>query len=289
MSYDPKLYDEMYRDAEVVRSFGYSGYALQLEQWSRGIPKGFAWSVLKPYERIAAHILRQRFPSGTHVLDVGCGAGRFLAALRDMHFCPLGMDIAPEPVSLLRRLGFSVVQGSVEDYPEDWPSPRAVAAFEVLEHLSDPVGFLTKLADRFPEALLLLSVPSPRRWILWRGGREPEDYPPNHLTRWTEKALRIALERAGYRRIEILFPRVHAYEITGSGLGRLVSSLALRSFRYEAQQQGGERPRAEEHWIFPAQIERWLGWMKMAVYTPLAIYLNMRGFSGISVLGVAEL
>ena len=47
------------------------------------------------------------------VLDVGCGPGRLLAALAAHGLHPLGVDIAPEAVSLARRAGGAAVLASV--------------------------------------------------------------------------------------------------------------------------------------------------------------------------------
>jgi len=284
MSYDGKLYDQLYSDSRVTRSHKYSGFALQLDRWGKGIPKGQGKYVLKSYERLAITILQQHFSREGYILDIGCGAGRFLSALRDWGFQPLGMDIALEPVRVLGRLGFDVTCGTIENYPKEWPVPKAITVFEVLEHLSEPLDFLSTLANQFFSSLLILSVPSPKRWFLWRGKREPEDYPPNHLTRWTEKALQIALGRAGYTKIEIKFLPVKPTEITGSGLGEIMSLLTSSPVNVSSREDSNK----EKYWIHPVKTERCLGFVKKVLYAPLAWYLNARGFSGASMLALAE-
>lgn len=285
MSYDPKRYNQLYSDSQVTQSHKYSGFALQLERWGNGIPIGQAKYVLKSYERLAIDILQQRFSKDDYILDLGCGSGRFLAALREWGFRPLGMDVASEPISVLKGLGFDVTKGTIENFPREWPTPKAITTFEVLEHLSEPVDFLSTLAKQFPRSLLILSVPSPKRWQLWGGKREPEDYPPNHLTRWTDTALQIALERAGYKKIEIKFLPVTPTSITGSGLGKFVSLLT----RSSAHVNSKEGPNKKKHWVHPVKTERSLGIIKKALYAPLAWYLNARGFSGASILAIAEI
>jgi len=285
MSYDSKLYEQLYTDPLLTRSLGCAGYVFALDHWGNGIPKGRAKHVLKSHERLAINILQERFYKDNYILDLGCGAGCFLAGLRDSGFRPLGIDVAAEPVETLTRLGFDVMRGTIEDFSKDWPIPKAITVFEVLEHLPDPRNFLRSLASNFPRSLLILSVPSPKRWHLWGGKREAWDYPPNHLTRWTERALRIALKRAGYKKIEIKFLPVRPPEITGTGLGEFVFCLTRSPFNVNS----GRISKKKRYWFHPVRTERVLCIMKRTLYAPLAWYLNAKGFSGPSMLAMAEI
>lgn len=104
MKYNRQRYDRLYSDSQVTKSHKYTGFAIQLERWHNGIPKGKAKYVLKSYERLALDILRRSLSKQDCVLDLGCGSGRFLVALRDSGFRPLGMDVAAEPIETLARL-----------------------------------------------------------------------------------------------------------------------------------------------------------------------------------------
>lgn len=284
MSYNSKLYEQLYTDPLVTQSLGCTSYVFALDRWGNGIPKGRAKSVLKSHERLAISILQQHFYKGNYILDLGCGAGRFLAALRDSGFRPLGIDVAAEPVEVLRKLGFEVLQGTIENFSKDWPIPDAVTVFDVLEHVPEPVAFLNSIAKRLTTSMLILGVPSPKRWQLWRGKRETSDYPPNHLTRWSETALQIALKRAGYKKIEIKLLSVRPTEITGTGLGEFVSCLTRSPLNVNSKRTSKKK----RYWVHPVRTERFLGIMKRTLYAPLAWYLNVKGFSGTSMLAVAE-
>ncbi|GAC1435392.1 MAG: class I SAM-dependent methyltransferase [Solirubrobacteraceae bacterium] len=57
------------------------------------------------------------------VLDVGCGPGRHVLALRRRGILAVGVDISPAAVRLARRRGAPVIEGSIWDrLPEGWGS-----------------------------------------------------------------------------------------------------------------------------------------------------------------------
>ena len=175
--------------------FSESGAAL-ISRLSEGERVG---PLLTPNERMALRWLRRRLPGGAQVLELCCESGRFLAALREGGLRPFGMDPLESHVAVLKRGGFAVAQGDERDCPEDWPSPAAVVLLESLVRLPDPVGVLKGIRERFPQAPLLVSVPSPRRSLKVPEFDRRLDYPPHHLTRWTPRALTAAMAAAGYR------------------------------------------------------------------------------------------
>jgi hypothetical protein len=151
-----------------------------------------------------------------------------LGALRAAGFTPYGLEVAHAPVDTLTKKGFSVYYSETGESGVGWPAPVLIAAFEVLEHLSDPVGFLTRLCAQHSHAELMLSVPDERRWFLL-GGREAHDYPPNHLTPWSEEALGIALDRAGFRHIEVFHPVPTAQELSMASARRFIPAAKTRN------------------------------------------------------------
>jgi SAM-dependent methyltransferase len=57
------------------------------------------------------------FPTGARVLDVGCGEGRHLRALRLQGCVPVGIDLATEELVKLHANGFGVVRAVAERLP----------------------------------------------------------------------------------------------------------------------------------------------------------------------------
>ena len=108
------------------------------------------------WERRRALLLAEARP-GERVLDLGCGAGRFVAALRDGGADPVGVEIAEAALERARRnapgadLRLLEPDGSL---PLEHGSVDLVWCSEVLEHVADT------------EHLLLEA-----RRVLRRGGR----------------------------------------------------------------------------------------------------------------------
>lgn len=143
-----------------------------------------------------------RLPRGCSLLDVGCGEGTFVAYARRRGFDAWGVDFAAASIEAgRRRYGLATLRvGAVEDLHTDARRFQAVAAFEVLEHVASPVGLLRAMSEVLvPGGDLVVSVPNRDRWPV----REFGDYPPNHLTRWTETSLRRAAGEAGLRVVAV--------------------------------------------------------------------------------------
>jgi SAM-dependent methyltransferase len=136
--------------------------------------------------------LEQTVPPGSTVLDVGCGLGFFLHALRRAGFNAVGLDVADAAVELNRRDGFEVWQGPIETMPPGWQNPAAVVSFFVIHHLAEPRSFVAALRERAPGAVLAIASYGPSN----KG--EVASLPPRTLVRWNARALDTALRLVGY-------------------------------------------------------------------------------------------
>ena len=70
---------------------------------------------------IARYVIRDfgltTFPAGARVLDVGCGGGRHLRALRSQGCLPVGVDLMAAELEKLHADGFDVVRALAEHLP----------------------------------------------------------------------------------------------------------------------------------------------------------------------------
>src|SRR5918995_6439729 len=100
---------------------------------------------------------------GERVLDLGCGAGRFVAALREAGAEPIGVEVAEAALERARRnvpgadLRLVTPDGSL---PLGHGEVDVVWCSEVLEHVADTIALLTEVRRVLKRGgRLLLTVP----------------------------------------------------------------------------------------------------------------------------------
>jgi SAM-dependent methyltransferase len=140
------------------------------------------------------------------VLEIGCGHGGFVSILRELGFDATGIDLSPWVVEFARAtFGIPVRQGTLDTLDLE-PGFACIAAFDVLEHLADPLDTLRRAARLLaPDGVLLLQTPCYRGegpdWAMFQ--------PDEHIYLFTETSARDLLGRAGFADVRIrdsLFP-----------------------------------------------------------------------------------
>ncbi len=123
-------------------------------------------------------LIAAQVPTSARVLDVGCGDGTLMAALRDTKATDVrGLEIDPANVSAAMELGLAVVQGDADrdlaDYPDD--SFDIAILSQTLQTSHRPDHVIDQLLRIAPRAFV--SFPNFAHWrvrldLLW-GGRMP--------------------------------------------------------------------------------------------------------------------
>lgn len=159
---------------------------------------------------------------GSRVLEIGCGSGAFLAAARDCGVQASGSDSNPAAIAAAtaRGLDAHLSDGCLPARDEPWDS---IAAFQVLEHIPDPLPFLRSLVEHLrPGGKLVISVPDGHSPI----GALPEschllDAPPHHQARWNACALQYLTSKLPLRTLLIArepIRRAHIRMVAGAML-----------------------------------------------------------------------
>lgn len=112
-----------------------------------------AWSAIDGKDRTDWHIASEWIHSGLEagcVLDVGCFDGGFLALLGTSWLC-YGMEIHPAAAEHARERGVDIVGTTFYQTPDRGKPYTLVTAFDVIEHVENPLSFVEWLADLVDE------------------------------------------------------------------------------------------------------------------------------------------
>jgi SAM-dependent methyltransferase len=164
--------------------------------------------------RAALRTIHQAFPAGGSVLDLGCASGGFLEALGarwERH----GLDLSELMVRrAAARGGIIVRRADVFSAKFDARSFDVVTSFDVLEHLPQPLEFLSEIRRILkPGGMLLLGTgDAGALGARLAGSRWTYFAIPEHISFFARRSLERALRLAGFRRIK--FKRIHHGDLT---------------------------------------------------------------------------
>lgn len=194
--------------------------------------------------------VRDRIRPGAAVLDIGCGAGDFLAALASRAGRAVGLEQSGAAAAAARARGIEVSEEPLERFADTHCRAfDAVCLFHVLEHLDAVRPFLSPLLGCLrPGGSLFLSVPNRAR--SFRRPLEPLDCPPHHLSRWSSRQIAWLAGTLGLRVGELacepvdvtmlrgevptrLRARLQALPVLGPALGRWSQRILVRTLLHE--------------------------------------------------------
>jgi len=136
------------------------------------------------------------------VLEIGAGHGGFLSLMEMCGFDVTGIELSPWVVDYAKRTsGVRMLLGPLEDQPLEERSFDVILLFDVLEHLPDPLGTITRCAQLLrDDGVLIIQTPcrpahsSPAQVSAtpFRAMMIPE-----HLYLFSEESARLLLQRSG--------------------------------------------------------------------------------------------
>jgi SAM-dependent methyltransferase len=168
-------------------------------QYKDAYPDGIEltyWSLAR--NRVIQNVLQETSDlfegaTPTRIIDIGCGRGIVVHALRaagiDAWGCEIGLPLIPEPIRPYILTGCDYKDLSLEALC----ATDTVLLLDVIEHIEDPVKFLAELRECMPK-LRRLVITVPARQELW--SNYDEYY--GHYRRYDRKQLQDTLHAAGY-------------------------------------------------------------------------------------------
>lgn len=195
-------------------------------------------------------------PEKLRILDLGCGAGEFIAELQKSGFEVFGIDFDKKAIEIAKNeFGLkNVFSESLEEFlvRKDFEKFDFVTFFEVLEHLEDPSDFISK-AKRLlkPSGKIVFSTPSRERVLV---NANKWDFPPHHLSRWDKKSLESIFNRNGFQINYLSY--VESFKIVlGAVDGLFRSGLVQKSINARGGSKGVVLPRIL---YLLAKIKQWV-------------------------------
>lgn len=153
-------------------------------------PKDLAVQSLRA--RSLAAFTKKHVKQVARVLDVGCSAGLLMQALNHTFGCnPVGIEPGHAYREVAARTGFKTYASLQEMQTAGEARFDLISMAHVLEHIPDPLVYLTALREQYltPEGCLLLEVPN-----LYMH----DSFEVAHLSSFSAPTLRNMLARAGF-------------------------------------------------------------------------------------------
>jgi SAM-dependent methyltransferase len=153
------------------------------------------WNIARSAQ--VARIVRTENKPGTVFLEVGCGKGLEVQALRNAGINVYGVELADvQPLEGLEPFVTSGVD-AVELPAEQREQVTGLLLLDVIEHLPDPVAFLRSLESSFPKlSVVVIAVPASQ--ALWSN----YDVFYGHYRRYSTQMLEALGQELGWERIK---------------------------------------------------------------------------------------
>jgi SAM-dependent methyltransferase len=140
------------------------------------------------------------------ILDVGCGPGEFLDQVRqaDSTIEVMGYEHNPPAIKAAREKGHVILSGDFsKSVVESGRTYDAVALFQIIEHLEDPMTLLMEVRRVLaPGGIVIVAVPDaggPVRHF----SNSVTDLPPHHVSRWEEQTFLAGVSKRGFKVLQI--------------------------------------------------------------------------------------
>jgi SAM-dependent methyltransferase len=144
-------------------------------------------------------------PKGSKVLEIGCGSGGFIRKCIAHGWDAIGTDLNPELESAISNMGARFIKTTLPRIEIPDNSLDAVFAWQVLEHLYQPIETLQEIRRVLkPNGMFAFSVPNSDCWQFhffknkWAGLQVP-----THVSHFSEKSIRQVVEQSGLKTMGI--------------------------------------------------------------------------------------
>lgn len=157
------------------------------------------------YQRLLREMDRILWGKRGRLLDVGCAMGFFPVEARQAGWQVEGLEPSRWAVEYARReFGLTVAEGDVAHADLIPGSYDAITMWDVVEHLTDPVGDFRRLAEALkPGGLLAFSTHSIESLCARVLGRRYPFLMSMHITHFSSRTTGLLCEKAGLKQVSV--------------------------------------------------------------------------------------
>lgn len=183
---------------------GHVQLASQPVVYTQGVTSTTAYSqaMLNYRQGQLRDFIAQHHLAGKTLLDVGCGDGHLLKALKEEGVQAVGVDASEKALEIARQHGHKVYFGYITRHHQIQDGPfDGFVCYDVIEHVPDLKDFLQGIcANLKPGAVGLLETPSFEKVL---ETQRFYDFMQDHLSYFTVQTLRLAMELSGFNVLHI--------------------------------------------------------------------------------------
>ncbi len=165
----------------------------------------FDWYYMDEKEEY--HYGKRYIEENEKVLEVGSGKGAFAKHLTTKDY--VGLDFSENAKKMAAENGVLIENEMIQDYAKKHSEEfDVVVSFQVLEHVSDPKGFIeAKLEALKKGGKLIIAVPSEDSFLKYVSNGIL-NMPPHHVTRWSDDTFKFIAKKYNLDLVDIYHEKV---------------------------------------------------------------------------------
>jgi 2-polyprenyl-3-methyl-5-hydroxy-6-metoxy-1,4-benzoquinol methylase len=148
-----------------------------------------------------------RYNSGKKLLDIGSAAGFFLEAAKSRGFEVQGIEFAAAAIAAASpTVRNGIIQGDIQEVLGRWTNEfDVITAFDIIEHMYDPVKFVSDIKKALkPGGLLVISTPDTGHYLRYlMGSRWSMLQPFQHTVLFSRDAMKQMLTSNGFTDVKV--------------------------------------------------------------------------------------